>query len=224
MAALRQAIGFALFGAVLALIGATSASTVVVSGEILAADGLVAGLGANPVSEVIARPALVGAAAGACAGMILWLIGVRPQVRAGDRIASVVLAGLLGAVIGSVPALGFVGSAFADLVSAPSTVWIMAIYAGGGVLAYAGALAAVAAALRVLSAERIRATVVALAWMLPIGAVVATAAGVGIASLTDYSTDTGTWVRTVTTVVVIVAATLAAGRAFAMRRRTDGTA
>ena len=50
-----------------------------------------------------------------------------------------------------------------------------------------------------------------------LGAALATAAGVAAAATTDFSTTTATWIRAVIAALAVVAATLAAGRALAVR-------
>ncbi|MFD9827450.1 hypothetical protein ACFWXB_08240 [Tsukamurella tyrosinosolvens] len=212
MSALRQAFWFALLGAAVALLGATDSGGAwsLEDGTYLAADGWL-------VSGGHTRAGVIGAAAGAVTGLVLWAVGVRPRGREDDRIGTVALAGLLGAAVGLSPVLAFVGFSFAGAVSAPSAPVILAIYAAGGLLAYGAALAAVARALRALGDAHVRATVRTLAWALPLGAALATAAGVAAAATTDFSTTTATWIRAVIAALAVVAATLAAGRALAVR-------
>lgn len=218
MSVLRQAFWFALFGAALALVGATTAGGLwqVEDGVYLGADGWAVS-GGHP------RSGVVGAVAGALTGLVLWAVGVRPRGREDDRLGTVVLAGLLGAAVGLSPVLALVGFSFAGSVSAPSTSAILAIYAAGGLLAYAAALAAVAGALRARGDVHVRATVRTLARALPLGAALATAAGVAAAATMDFSTTTATWIRSVIAVLAVLAATFAGARALAVRRARPST-
>ncbi|MGZ9827278.1 hypothetical protein ACXYTP_10245 [Tsukamurella ocularis] len=212
MPAMRQAFWFALRCAAVALLGATASGGTwsIEDGTYLGADSSLEPSGYRPTGAV-------GAIVGAVTGLVLWAVGVRPRGREGDRIGTVVIAGVLGAAVGLSPVLAFVGISFAGSASAPSTSVVLAIYAAGGLLAYSAALAAVAGALRARGDARIRPTVRTLAWALPLGAAAATAAGVAAASTTDFSTATATWIRAVIAAVAVVAATLSAGRALAVR-------
>lgn len=205
---LRQAAGFAALGVVLALLGATAGS-VWSNGY----DGVVV-VGDSLVGGSYGAPALNGAIAGGLVGLFLWAVGIRVHGQQGAQIASVVIAGLLGVVVGLAPVLVF---AFAGAASAPSTEVILLIYAAGGVVAYVVSIAAVIAVLRVCHAPAVRVTGRTLAWLLPLGAVAATGAGVATAATSDFSTMPSTWVRTVIVVVGLLAATFAGARALALR-------
>ncbi|TWS26365.1 hypothetical protein FK268_03775 [Tsukamurella sputi] len=153
---------------------------------------------------------------GAALGALLWAIGVRPRGRDGDRIGRVVAAGILGAAVGMAPVLAFIGAAFAGADTPSSTGTVLAIYAAGGVLAHIAALVAVHLVLRASGDPHTGSTVRTLSWVVPVGAALALGAGVGTAYLHGFSTTPSTWVLTVTSVLLVLAATFAAGRAIAL--------
>jgi len=187
-----------------------------VRGTWIDADGYFISFG-EPETTTYIRPVLLGTVGGAATGALLWAIGVRPRGRDGDRIGRVVVAGLLGAAVGITPVLVLLAVAFSGAYTPSSTGVVLAIYAAGGVLSYGAALVAVHLVLRACGDPHTRATVRALARVLPVGAALAVGAGVGTAYLNGFSTAPATWVLTVTAVLLVLAATFAAGRAIALR-------
>jgi hypothetical protein len=96
----------------------------------------------------------------------------------------------------------------------------LVIYAVSAVCAYVFALGAVYGVLTLARDVAARQTVRALAAMLPVGAVAATAAGVGVASLQQFRDEVPTWITVIFVVLTIVAGTFVAGRAWALRAST----
>ncbi|WP_353109805.1 hypothetical protein [Gordonia sp. (in: high G+C Gram-positive bacteria)] len=167
--------------------------------------------------ELFTVPVLVGVIVGGVVGVLTRLAGL--VMRGPDRncFVRVGVAGLVGAGIG----VGLATSvAFGGLVRpAPDTGTVLAIYAGCGLLAYALALGGIYGVLRMSDDDLTGSTVKAAAWALPVGGVVATGVGMWVASLSDFSVSTSTWVAVVTSVVLVVAATLVGARTVAIRSR-----
>ncbi|OBA62142.1 hypothetical protein [Gordonia sp. 852002-10350_SCH5691597] len=157
--------------------------------------------------------AAVGAALGAACGVLLYLSGIR--MRAHRGFGRTVLAGLLGCVIGVLPALIAVGM----IVELPEHFPPLALYGICGITAYALSVAAVYLALRVSGDPATAPTVVATALLLPVGAVIATVVGVGSAWMLGFSTVMSTWVVVVVAVTIIVMATFVTARALGLRRQ-----
>lgn len=86
----------------------------------------------------------------------------------------------------------------------------------GDRIAHIAALVAVHLVLRASGDPHTRSTVRTLSWVVPVGAALALGAGVGTAYLHGFSTTPSTWVLTVTSVLLVLAATFAAGRAIAL--------
>ncbi|NMO05112.1 hypothetical protein HH308_28225 [Gordonia sp. TBRC 11910] len=212
--------GFAALGAVVSLIAI--AGQELWSGPPISRGGaFYTSLRIDWAPSVYVETAAIGAALGAGAGVFLWVIGLRMSGAAGNRIARVVAAGLFGTTVGLSPTLILLAGAFADAHWArgfSSTATILAVYAVSGVLGYCTALAAVYLVLRAGDAPS-STTVKVTAAFLPVGAISATLIGVGAAYRMGYSTTTSTWVVVVTLVVSMLAATFAAARSFALRRR-----
>lgn len=162
---------------------------------------------------------LAGALIGAVIGAATLVAGFRMTGPAGNRMVSIMSAGLLAAAVG--PAIA-VGMAFGGLVSDPGFAGILTLYTACGLLSYVLSLAAVYLVLRAGHDPFARRTVVVLTWLLPLGALVAVAAGVGTASLYDFSYDEATWIATITVAAACVALTLTLGRVLAMRHRAAG--
>lgn len=180
------------------------------------ADGAFASLGGGSDSWTpYVGPALVGTVLGLLLGAVLWMVNVRASGRPGDRMARVVLAGMAGAVVGLSPALFLVGAAFRGdaLVDGPP----LGVYAISAVLSYALALVAIFGVLHLSRDPATRRTVRSAAAMLPIGALAATAAGVGVAALQDFRTTAPTWITVVMVVMSVLAAALVAARSWALR-------
>ncbi|GAB20142.1 hypothetical protein GOEFS_106_00380 [Gordonia effusa NBRC 100432] len=209
---IRQSTGFALFGSLLALLGAAAIQGQ--SANVFATYVIVGGsdLGDWSYLEVAAGGAILGLLVGAT----LWLVGLRTVGATHNRIARVTAAGLLGTAIGMSPTLVLVGGAFNDATWARDAP-IFVVYPVSAVLAYVLSLAAVFAVLRIVGDESATATTKATAALLPVGGVIATLAGVGAAYRFDYSTTTPTWIVVLVLVIMVLAATFATGRAIGMR-------
>lgn len=156
----------------------------------------------------------VGAVIGLVTGAVLHLVGVR--VDAGTRVGLTVLAGLLGCTVGLLPAL----IPLTTGADPPGGLSPLELYAVTGMLAYALALAAVHFSLGAVGAPGTKPTTHATAVALPVGAILATAAGVFSAWWLGFSTVTSTWIVVVVEVVLILCASFAVSRGVGMRRHT----
>lgn len=154
----------------------------------------------------------VGAVIGLGTGVVLHLVGVR--VDAGTRVGLTVLAGLVGCTVGLLPAL----IPLATGAEPPAGLSPLELYAVAGTLAYALALAAVHLALRAVGDPGTKPTTHATAVVLPIGAVLATAAGVFSAWVLGFSTVNSTWIVVFVEVILILCASFAVSRGVGMRR------
>jgi hypothetical protein len=215
---LKQALGFALLGAVIAVLGAALGLSSSQSGGYY---GYVAGTSfvtdgvETQAWTVLLLAALAGAVVGCIAGAALHAGGVCIHAGVGSRVGRVVSAGLAGTLVGSSPALVVVGRSFLGLDVGRAVVeWMLALYAVSAVLGYVCALAAIYAVLRASGDSRPRRTLRVVAATLPVGALLATAAGMGVAWMLGYATSLYTVVAVCISVVVIIAATftLAGGR------------
>lgn len=155
--------------------------------------------------------AAAGAVVGAVGGGLLHLAGVRVEGR--RRVGLTVGAGLLGCAVGVAPAL----ITAATVVYLPDALSPLALYAVCGVASFGLALAAVYLALRVVGDPAAKSTAQATAMMLPVGALVATVAGMAGAWELGYSTVLSTWVVVISVVVVVLGATFSVARAFGLR-------
>jgi hypothetical protein len=147
---------------------------------------------------IVAVVVLCGATvAGAGCGMVLWLSGwrmVRDAASEDERrrrrtflLGRTVAAALAGITVGLSPMLVLLYAAFTSTVSiAVEWVVVLVLYAGSAVLAYGCALLGVWWVLAAAGDDRRAATVRMLAVLLPVGALAATAAGVGAAGLFGY--------------------------------------
>ncbi|PKZ65951.1 hypothetical protein CYJ73_07275 [Gordonia terrae] len=220
----RQLVGFGLFGAVIAALGATL-SVSRGGGSIGGPDiwmawgtGYTAAFPLDPTDSIIVA-AGVGAVAGALVAGVLWAVGVRLAERSGLRLGRVVGAGLIGVVVGLAPAIILLANAFAGDTGAEYPVLL--VYAISGVFGYVLVLAGIFGVLRLSGDAHARATVRTTAVALPIGAVLATGAGVGVAGWFGYTTTSPTWIATILVVTMVLAATFAVARTVAMRRRAE---
>jgi hypothetical protein len=89
---------------------------------------------------------------------------------------------------------------------------VLVLYAGSAVMAYGCALLGVWWVLAAAADDRRAGTVRILAVLLPVGALAATAAGVGAAGMFGYSTVPATFVCVVTVVAAVLTATVALAR------------
>ncbi|WP_155821215.1 hypothetical protein [Gordonia hirsuta] len=211
----RQILGFALVGAFTALL-ATALTQAGSSQQVMVFSTLSSGP-ADTVDPFVVAP-LTGLLIGAVIGTAALAAGFTMTGPAGNRMVPTISAGLLAAAVG--PAIA-VGVAFGGLSADPGVAGILAIYAACGLLSYGLSLGAVYVVLRAVHDSLARRTVVVLAWLLPIGALVAVAAGVGVASLYDFSHDEATWIATIAVAAACVALALALGRALALRHRSS---
>ena len=170
---------------------------------------------------------LVGAAvAGAGCGMVLWLSGwrmVRDAASEDERrrrrtflLGRTLAAALASVTVGLSPLLVLLYLAFTSSASvAVEWVVVLVLYAGSGVLAYGCALLGVWWVLAAAGDDRRAGTVRILAVLLPVGALTATAAGVGAAGLFGYSTVPATFVCVIAVVAAVLTATVALARVLA---------
>jgi hypothetical protein len=169
------------------------------------------GLSASESARYVAV-AVMGAVVGAAMGAVLHLAGVRVQAR--RRVGFTTVAGLVGCTVGVLPAVVAAGT----VVDLPEGVSPLVLYAVSGAAAYGLAIAAVYLALRVIGDPATTATVQATAIVLPVGAVAATATGVGSAWALGFSTVTSTWIVVIVAVLLVLSATFAVARAIGVGR------
>ncbi|CCQ15684.1 putative calcineurin-like phosphoesterase [Rhodococcus sp. AW25M09] len=129
---IKQGIGFALLGAVIAVLGQSmtgnSGYSAYVSGGSFYGPDTALGPWVRPVVA-----AAVGAVVGMLAGLVLHLSGVRFAVEPTRRVGLVVVAGLIGVTLGMTPVLVLVGASFSGPSSSVSTDYLLPIYAGTAV-------------------------------------------------------------------------------------------
>ncbi|WP_042576445.1 hypothetical protein [Rhodococcus sp. MEB064] len=228
---LKQTVGFALLGSIVAVLGAAAGQVMDRSGggwmvyESRFADYDLAA-GDRSLLVVVA----VGAGTGAAIGLVARAAGVRTTSPAENRTVRVVAAGLLGVVVGLAPVLVLIWTTIAGLgpdtsIAVPVDAILIA-YAISALLAYLAALVAVRSALRVGDDVAVGATVKAVAVALPFGAIAATAAGTGTAWLLGFRTDSMVWTVVSLVVALVLAAVFALCRSWAVRStgtsRADG--
>ncbi len=173
--------------------------------------------------SIVSVIVFVGAAvAGAGCGAVLWLSGwrvLRDAASADERrrrrtflLGRTVAAALGGITVGLLPMLVLLYAAFTATVGiAVEWAVVLVLYAGSAVLAYGCALLGVWWVLAAAD-DRRAATVRMLAVLLPVGALAATAAGVGAAGLFGYSTVPATFVCVIAVVAAVLTATVALAR------------
>ena len=214
----KQALGFALFGAAVALVAAS-----LTQGTSQASDTITLFSGGMTISGFAGEPqwnwpieaAVIGAVLGALTGFVLRLAGVRISGGQDNRMVRTVVAGLAGVTLGLTPLLVLIGMAFTGSVDIGWSPLL--VYAVSGLLAYGISVAAVFGVLRAAGDRLTVRTTRAVAAMLPVGALAATAAGVGTAWKLGFSTAAPTWIAVVLLVVLVLAVTFVAARAWALR-------
>ncbi|MCF8611763.1 hypothetical protein L5G28_16575 [Gordonia sp. HY285] len=142
---------------------------------------------------------------------MLHLTGARVQPK--RRVGFTAAVGLAGCAVGVLPAM-VAAATVADL---PDWLHPLVLYAVCGALGYGLAIAAVYTTLRMVGDQAARATGRAVALVLPVGALIATAVGVASAWALGFSTVTSTWVVATTLVILTLSATLAVARAIGLR-------
>ncbi len=161
--------------------------------------------------------------AGAGCGVVLWLSGwrvVRDEASVDERrrrrtflLGRTVAAALVGVTVGLSPMLVLLYVVFTATVGiAVERASVLVLYAGSAVLAYGCALLGVWWVLASAGDDRRAATVRRLAVLLPVGALTATAAGVGAAGMFGYSTVPVTFVCVIAVVAAVLTATVALAR------------
>lgn len=159
--------------------------------------------------------AVIGAVLGALTGLVLHLAGVRISGGQDNRMLRTVVAGLVGVTLGVTPLLVLISMAFTRSVDIGWSPLL--VYAVSGFLAYGLAVAAVFGVLRAAGDRLTTRTAQAVAAMLPVGALAATTVGVGTAWRLGFSTAAPTWIAVVLLVVLVLAMTFVAARAWALR-------
>lgn len=136
------------------------------------------------------------------------------------RLGIVLTAGLIGVAVGFafLGVILYVGFTTGELQIEP-TYLIVGMYAAAGLLAYLLAVNCTFVMLRWVGDPRSGSTTRWLAALLPAGAAVATAAGVGVAYALGFTTEPVTFVTTIGAVCITLAATAAAARYWATRPR-----
>lgn len=214
----KQALGFALFGATVAIV--TAALT---QGSSQASATITLFSGGTPISGFAGESqwawpieaAVIGAVLGALTGLVLHLAGVRISGGQDNRMLRTVVAGLVGVTLGLTPLLVLISMAFTRSVDIGWSPLL--VYAVSGFLAYGLAVAAVFGVLRAAGDRLTTRTTQAVAAMLPVGALAATTVGVGTAWRLGFSTAAPTWIAVVLLVVLVLAMTFVAARAWALR-------
>lgn len=163
------------------------------------------------------RAAAIGALLGALTGFVLRLAGVRISGGQNNRMVPTVVAGLAGVTLGLTPLLVLIGMAFTGSVDIGWSPLL--VYAVSGLLAYGISVAAVFGVLRAAGDRLTVRTTRAVMAMLPVGALAATAVGVGTAWRLGFSTAAPTWIAVVLLVVFVLAGTFVVARTWALRMR-----
>ncbi|MBY6684332.1 hypothetical protein HQ305_05060 [Rhodococcus sp. BP-149] len=131
----------------------------------------------------------------------------------------VVAAGLTGVLLGLLPGLLWIVSAFVGLPPDASVAFpvdgLLVLYGGSVAAAYVLALLAVFLTLRLTSDPLVRRTTTAVAVALPLGAVVATAAALGAGLLFSFDASVTMWSALTIVVVLVLASTFAGARRWA---------
>ncbi|MFE5642568.1 hypothetical protein [Rhodococcus sp. NPDC056516] len=214
----KQALGFALFGATVASVAAS-----LTQGSLQASATITLFSGGTTISGFAGESqwnwsidaAVIGALLGALTGFVLRLAGVRISGGQDNRLVRTVVAGIAGVTLGLTPLLVLIGMAFTGSVDMGWSPLL--VYAVSGLLAYGLSVAAVFGVLRAAGDRLTVRTTRAVAVILPVGALAATAAGVGTAWKLGFSTAAPTWIAVVLLVVLVLAVTFVAARAWALR-------
>ncbi|EGD55510.1 hypothetical protein [Gordonia neofelifaecis] len=215
---MRQTVGFAVLGALVALLVSTLGGAYGPGVTFEASYVSGSSLGYAGVDPLWATT-LLGTVVGGVVGASLRLLGFTMSGPPGNRLVRVVVAGIAGAAVGLAIAVGVAFGGVFD--SAPAPAVILGVYAACAVVAYVLALAAVALVLRLSQDVTARATVRTTAIALIPGGALATAAGVGVAWLLDFTTSESTWIAVVVAVGLVLAATFAAARVVALARPAE---
>ena len=214
----KQALGFALFGATVAIVtaaltqGSTQASATI---TLFSGGTTISGFAGESQWAWPIEAAVIGAVLGALTGLVLHLEGVRISGGQDNRMLRTVVAGLVGVTLGLTPLLVLISLAFTRSVDIGWSPLL--VYAVSGFLAYGLAVAAVFGVLRAAGDRLTTRTAQAVAAMLPVGALAATTVGVGTAWRLGFSTAAPTWIAVVLLVVLVLAMTFVAARAWALR-------
>ena len=136
------------------------------------------------------------------------------------RLPLIVPVALVGIAVGFafLGAILYTGFTTGELQIEPTYV-IVGLYAVTGLLAYLLAIACTFVMLRWVGDPRSGHTARWLAATLPVGAAIATAAGVGVARVLGFTTEPRTFVAVITVVCIALAATAATARYWATRPR-----
>ncbi|AGT92844.1 MAG: putative rane protein [Rhodococcus erythropolis] len=214
----KQALGFALFGATVAIVtaaltqGSSQASATI---TLFSGGTTISGFAGESQWAWPIEAAVIGAVLGALTGLVLHLAGVRISGGQDNRMLRTVVAGLVGVTLGLTPLLVLISMAFTRSVDIGWSPLL--VYAVSGFLAYGLAVAAVFGVLRAAGDRLTTRTAQAVAAMLPVGALAATTVGVGTAWRLGFSTAAPTWIAVVLLVVLVLAMTFVAARAWALR-------
>ncbi|MDV6208633.1 hypothetical protein R3Q08_10350 [Rhodococcus erythropolis] len=214
----KQALGFALFGATVAIVtaaltrGSSQASATI---TLFSGGTTISGFAGESQWTWPIEAAVTGAVLGALTGLVLHLAGVRISGGQDNRMLRTVVAGLVGVTLGLTPLLVLISMAFTRSVDIGWSPLL--VYAVSGFLAYGLAVAAVFGVLRAAGDRLTTRTAQAVAAMLPVGALAATTVGVGTAWRLGFSTAAPTWIAVVLLVVLVLAMMFVAARAWALR-------
>ncbi|MBT9296447.1 MULTISPECIES: hypothetical protein [Rhodococcus] len=216
----KQALGFALFGATVAIVtaaltqGSAQASATI---TLFSGGTTISGFAGESQWTWPIEAAAIGALLGALTGFVLRLAGVRISGGQDNRMVPTVVAGLAGVTLGLTPLLVLIGMAFTGSVDIGWSPLL--VYAVSGLLAYGISVAAVFGVLRAAGDRLTVRTTRAVMAMLPVGALAATAVGVGTAWRLGFSTAAPTWIAVVLLVVFVLAGTFVVARTWALRMR-----
>lgn len=217
----RMCVGFAVLGATMALLSAALMSGIgqpsgMAVCTMVGSAGYHADLFAGDHTRYVVI-AVVGAILGLIVGAVMCLSGFRVAGHPGNRIARITCAGMVGAVLGMSPTLVLLADAFDGYPSFDTAVPPLLLYGVSAVLGYALALGAVYLVLRTSHDPLAAATTRAVAFALPVGAILATAIGVLVAWAMGFSAAESTWLAVVILVLVTLVATFAVGRGWVLR-------
>lgn len=214
----KQAVGFALFGAAVAIVaaavtqGSSQASATI---TLFSGGTTISGFAGESQWTWPIEAAVIGIILGTLTGFVLHLAGVRISGGQDNRMLRTMVAGLVGVTFGLTPLLVLISVALTRSVDIGWTPLL--VYAVSGFLAYGLAVASVFGVLRAAGDRFTTRTARAVAAMLPVGALAAMTVGVGTAWSLGFSTAAPTWIAVVLLVVLVLAMTFVAARAWALR-------
>lgn len=220
----KQLCGFAVLGSVVAVL-VTAVSDRATQGESFTIFDGGTSLASSPSGtswSEMGQAVGAGAACSAMIGLVAYGFGIRMRGNSNTRLLRVVFAGLLGSAVGLSPVIFF----FSDNLSGKPADqgWsiggppLLTLYGVSGFFAYCAAVSAVFLSLRISGDELANLTTRYTALILPAGAVAATGCGIVAAWLHKFSTSASTVSVVVVIVALVLAASFAVSRVWALHR------